>query len=253
MIDAGHLHQLITDFGYLAILAGTFLEGETIVIIAGYLSTKGMLNPWLVALCAFSGSFCSDQLMFMLGRYKGPSVLKRFPRLDKNTEKARRLLLKYETVLILGFRFVYGVRNVTPILLGTSGVSHLKFLALNFIGGVVWALTFTFAGYYFGRAVTHYMENIANVEVWIIGGVVALAIFFWWRSRRRNAAEVRKAVEIAKPHLHDQAKPVADVIAWEAEKSVLPKDLAKDLPSGPPAAPQTPPPARQAEPPEKEN
>mgnify|MGYP003623468373 CR=1 FL=1 len=59
--------QLLGDYGYLVILVWTFLEGETIVIIAGALSKSVDLDPPLIALCAFCVSFLSDQVMFSLG------------------------------------------------------------------------------------------------------------------------------------------------------------------------------------------
>ncbi|MDR2504094.1 MAG: DedA family protein [Deltaproteobacteria bacterium] len=188
MPDMAHMQELLFQYSYLIILGWTFLEGETIVIVAGILAHKGLLNPWLISLCAFSGSFCSDQLMFSLGKYKGQGILARFPRLEKNSAKVRRIMLKYENLLILGFRFVYGVRNVTPVLLGVSGVSHFKFFALNLLGAWVWSLCFTFGGYHFGGLFSKYTEEIAHAEAWLIGIVLAgmAALFLARRLRRRG-------------------------------------------------------------------
>ena len=85
-MDLESARLLLEQWGYLIIIGWTFLEGETIVIVAGFLASQDYLtlNPWLIALCAFCGSFFSDQLMFSLGKYKGEAVLKRFPRLAKN-------------------------------------------------------------------------------------------------------------------------------------------------------------------------
>lgn len=197
-MDLAYAHQLLTDWGYLIILGWTFLEGETIVILAGFLAaTHGLLNPWFIAMSAFGGSFCSDQLMFSLGKYKGAYILKRFPRLDKNSAKARSLLVKYETPLILGFRFVYGVRNVTPILLGISGVSHIKFFALNMIGACVWALSFSFGGYYFGGLFHRFTQNLQNAELWLIGILAAIALVVYLIRRQRNKNTVKHALNVA--------------------------------------------------------
>lgn len=195
-MDMHAIQELLMQYGYLIILGWTFLEGETVVIVAGFLAAQGMFNPWLIALFAFLGSFASDQVMFSLGKYKGPAILKRFPRLDKNSEKARRLLVKYETPLILGFRFVYGIRNVTPILLGISGVSHLKFILLNMIGATVWALTFSFGGYFFGELFDKYAGNIKHAETWIIGGAVLGALVTYLIHRKRSKAAVEHALEV---------------------------------------------------------
>ncbi|MCL1915871.1 MAG: DedA family protein [Desulfovibrionaceae bacterium] len=189
MADISGMQELLLKYSYLIILGWTFLEGETIVIVAGFTAQKGWLNPWLIAMCAFLGSFSSDQLMFALGKYKGQHILTRFPRLEKNSAKARQLMIKYETPLILGFRFVYGVRNVTPILLGISGVNHLKFFVLNMLGAVVWALSFTFGGYYFGHIFAKYTEDLAYAEVWLIGIILSIVMLVMLVRRLRNKGQ----------------------------------------------------------------
>lgn len=185
--------ELLGRFGYPIIIGWTFLEGETIVIMAGAFSRRLGLRPELIALCAFCGSFASDQFMFSLGKYKGPAMLRRFPRLGGNIDRAARLFKKYDTALILGFRFVYGVRNVTPILLGISGVSHIKFLALNFVGAGVWAATFTYGGLYLGKAFIKAVEHFGK------GFLVFLLLFallggLIWYVRNRGAVRHHEKV-----------------------------------------------------------
>ena len=185
--------ELLRRYGYIVILVWTFLEGETIVVIAGIFADQFHLNPWLIALSAFCGSFLSDQVMFSLGKYKGQDVLKLFPRLSKDIDRAAGLFKKYDVALILGFRFVYGVRNVTPILLGISGVSHKKFFFLNFIGAVTWALAFSFGGYYSGKAFEHIMEQVGHGIFYTILGLLILGGLIWFiRSRRavKNAEAI---------------------------------------------------------------
>lgn len=197
-MDLESARHLLEHWGYLIIIGWTFLEGETIVIIAGFFANELNLNPWIIALCAFCGSFCSDQVMFSLGKYKGEAVLSRwFPRLFKNTEKARRLMVKYETALILGFRFVYGVRNVTPILLGISGVKHKKFFALNMIGAAVWALSFSFGGYYFGALINRLSVDYPHVKYYFLGGLVALIAAAFIIQRVRHKKNVKHAITVA--------------------------------------------------------
>ena len=180
-------HALLQDYGYWTILIWTFLEGETVVIIAGILAQRGYMDPKLIALCAFFGSCASDQLMFLLGKYKGPVVLSRFPKLARNAERAERLIHKFETPLILGFRFVYGVRNVTPIMLGINKVNHLKFLLLNIIGAAVWAATFTWGGFCFGRLFAKFIDEASHFALYGLLGVAASAGLWWYiRQRKRD-------------------------------------------------------------------
>ncbi|MDR0826700.1 MAG: DedA family protein [Desulfovibrio sp.] len=178
--------RLLGEWGYLVILVWTFVEGETIVVLAGWLSESVNLKPHLIALCAFCGSFASDQVMFSLGKHKGEDVLAYFPRVARNLDKAKGLFQKYDTALILGFRFVYGVRNITPIMLGLSGVSHKKFFFLNAIGAGVWAVSFTYGGLYAGKAFMHVMDRLGYGIFFLLLAVLAAA-FLIWRLRRKKS------------------------------------------------------------------
>ena len=208
VVWAAHAYDLdprtmLSRYGYKVVLIWTFLEGETIVILAGMFAEKLHLDPWLIALYAFCGSFLSDQVMFSLGKYKGESVLRYFPRVARNVDKAGRLFKKYDTILILGFRFVYGVRNVTPILLGISGVSHLKFFILNFIGATVWALSFSFGGFYAGRAFMKIMGLVGHGIFYALLAALVAGGLIWFIRARRSVKNVR---EIAARSEEDKAE-----------------------------------------------
>lgn len=173
---------------YLVLLVWTFLEGETIVIIVGVMARaeEGPFLP-LVILCSFCGSLCSDQLVFFLGRYKGKSLLPKHPKWQARAERVYRLLEKHQNWLILGFRFLYGLRNITPFAIGMSEVKTRKFVLLNVIGAAVWATTFACGGYVFGAA----METFAKDQKWTIITVLlvlALAAWVFRMYRKRKAA-----------------------------------------------------------------
>jgi len=188
-------HALLHNYGYWTILIWTFLEGETVVIIAGVLAQQGYMDPKFIAICAFGGSCASDQLMFLLGKYKGPAVLARFPRLARNAERAEQLIHKYETPLILGFRFVYGVRNVTPVMLGINRVNHLKFLTLNIIGAAVWALTFTWGGFFFGKLFEQFMYDASHMALYVLAAAAVTAGLIWYIRQRRRSRELMQIIE----------------------------------------------------------
>ena len=189
------LNYILSTYGYFGILFLTFLEGETIVILAGVAAYKGLMDPKLIALCAFIGTFLSDQIMFSLGKYKGPAVLKRFPRINSKVDRASRLIQKYDTLLILGFRFVYGVRNVTPIMLGISRVSHLKFFVLNFIGAGVWAISFTAGGYFGAEVFEVAMAKFGHAVLYVLLAVAIAGGVIWFVRYRTDKASLEGLAE----------------------------------------------------------
>ena len=170
--------ELLRSYGYWLILGWTLLEGETIVIIAGVAAAAGHMELWLIILVAWVGSYISDQIYFTIGRKYGPFLLKRFPWAQRPVDRAGRLLLKYDVWFILSFRFIYGVRNVTPPALAIAGVSHKRFAILNFVAAGLWANSFAFAGYLFGQAFKELVENAHMYFGYVILFMFALAVFW---------------------------------------------------------------------------
>lgn len=180
------LAQIVRDYGYIAILIGTFLEGETIVLIAGFLAFTGHLDLSLVILAAFVGSCSGDQLYFFIGRFQGRKLLKKFPSWKERTDRVFYHVHRHQNLLILSFRFFYGLRNVTPFAVGMSEVTTPRFVALNIIGAAVWATTFGFVGYTFGHAFERLLGTVKKYELTALGLLVVLGLTIWLSARLRN-------------------------------------------------------------------
>lgn len=175
-------HQLIIDYGYLALLIGTFLEGETILVVAGFLAHSGYLELPIVIATAFAGTFAGDQTFFYLGRWKGIAFLEKRPLWHSKTDKVFDLLHRHQIKVVLGFRFLYGVRNVTPFVIGASRMHPLKFFGLNFLGALIWAIAVGYLGYQFGDIAEAILGQIKEYEFYFLGGLVFIGILLFWRS-----------------------------------------------------------------------
>jgi membrane protein DedA with SNARE-associated domain len=192
------LEQWIVDFAnnygpliYLVILVWTFLEGETVVLITGALISGGAvhLSVWLLALFAFLGSFGGDQAWFYIGRTYGTPLLKRWPTMARKVEFAFTLLRRQENLFILSFRFIYGLRNISPFIIGMTGVSRTKFVTLNLIAAAVWANTFAWGGFTLGKVLETYLGESSQVVLAVIVAIVlCLTVVNWLRQRRKSTA-----------------------------------------------------------------
>ncbi|MBI3545299.1 MAG: DedA family protein [Gammaproteobacteria bacterium] len=183
------LTELIKNYGYVAILIGTFLEGETILILGGFAAHMGFLElPWVIA-SAFAGSFSGDQLYFYIGRYYGPKIIAKRLSWQAGAEKVYKHLHRHQNLLILSFRFFYGFRNVTPFAVGAARVSRMRFFVLNLLGAIIWAFSFAFAGYLFGEAFRLFLSDFKRYELYVLLGLVLIGLVVWLitliRNRRR--------------------------------------------------------------------
>src|SRR5437588_2041 len=77
------INQLIAHNGacfYAIAFIWTFLEGETVILFAGFAAAQGLVDPLLLLAVAWLGSFSGDQCYFWLGRRFGVRLLDRFRR-----------------------------------------------------------------------------------------------------------------------------------------------------------------------------
>jgi membrane protein DedA with SNARE-associated domain len=178
--------ELLSKYGYIALFVGTFLEGETILLVAGYFASMGHLDLSYCIVAAFFGSLSGDQFAFYIGRWKGREFIEKRESWRKNALKLHKLLERYHELIVLSFRFFYGLRNVTPFYLGTTDLGSIKYLLLNAAGALIWALTFGFAGFLFGNVVERFLTNIKHIQMVVIGGVAVTACIIWLIKRNKN-------------------------------------------------------------------
>jgi membrane protein DedA with SNARE-associated domain len=181
------INEFITSYGYLAVFFGTLLEGETVLIAAGFAAHRGLLDWPLVVGVAMAGSTLGDQLAFFLGRWKGAEMIQRFPALAQHAPRLHDLMTRHDTLLILGIRFLYGLRIAGPVLLGSSGISPLRFAALNLIGAALWTVLVSGAGYAFGSAIQTLAPDLRRFEEIVLLSILVIGLLVWlWHLMRRS-------------------------------------------------------------------
>jgi membrane protein DedA with SNARE-associated domain len=186
------MEAFIAHWGYLAILAGTVLEGETVLVAAGAMAHHGLLSlPWVIVV-AFAGGLIGDQLWFWLGHRHGKPFLQKRPVLLARAAVVQTWLDKYGTLFLIGFRFLYGLRTVTPVLLGATGFPAARFALLNAIGAALWSVSLASAGYGLGEGLHQLLSRRGHAhEHMLLGGVVALllaAVVYHFVRRREKTA-----------------------------------------------------------------
>ncbi len=171
------IETLVVKYGLLAILVGAGIEGEAVVVTGGVLAHRGLVPLVPACICAAIGSFVVDQIWFALGRrFQTHRWVVRI-HAKPAFARAMQLLERRPTAFILAFRFIYGMRTVSPIAIGTSRIPLRVFLPLNALAAAVWGPVFTLFGFYVGHALDPLIERVAG-KVHVIVPVVAALIIF---------------------------------------------------------------------------
>jgi len=186
-------------FAETGLLIGFFLPGDSLLFTAGLLCAVPLSDPLhlslpvvLLAAAAAAGAVLGAQVGYLIGVRAGPALLDRpdRPRLQAGVARARATLERYGTgkAIVLA-RFIPVVRTVLNPLAGTVGVPVGVFTLWQVVGGLVWSLGVTVAGYVLGSRIpgidTYLLPIIAVV---IVVSLIPLALEVL-RSRRRPAGQ----------------------------------------------------------------
>lgn len=186
--------DLVRDYGYYAVMVGTFFEGELIMLAAGIAASTGLLSLPLVIAAGSAGIFSSDTVCFLIGRLLRHRLERWFPRLHVRLESTFRLIDRYQDHLIIYFQFLPGLCTVTPMAFGMTKMPLARFMALDCIGNVFWTLVFSLGGYGFGVA---FEKLVQDAQRWQFGiyGVLALVVLGVWWGRRWLSKRIDCATE----------------------------------------------------------
>lgn len=188
----------IQQFGYPTLFVITFLEtsaflglvapGETVIVLCGFYAYRGVLDPWVVGLIAIVGAILGDQVGYLLGRTYGHGLIRRFGKYfffsEKRVVATERYYHKHGGKTVFLGRFMSILRSFGPVVAGISRMRYRTFVSWSVASCIVWGITFTLIGYFFGKS----WEVIEGYMGW--GGVVAfvlgIALVLWVLHRRRE-------------------------------------------------------------------
>ena len=179
--------ELVAQYGYLAVFAGALLEGETVLLLAGFAAHQGYLSlTWVIAL-ALCAAALGDQACFFIGRRYGGGLMRRYPTLSRGVQRVDRLMQRYHGRIIISLRFMYGLRLAGPIAIGMSRFPAWRFVALNLLGAAIWAPLIAGAGFLFGHTLELLLADIQHFEEIALLVMISLAAAasLWHRLRQR--------------------------------------------------------------------
>ena len=181
-------------FAETGLLIGFFLPGDSLLFIAGFLSSKpkglpslppiGLVIPVLIV-AAFVGNQCG----YFIGRRFGPSVFDRpESRLfsQRNVAKTQAFFERHGTKALVLARFVPIVRTFVPVLAGVGKMNQRTFISANAIGAVLWAGVVTVLGYFLGQ-VDAVKNNIELAAVAVVA-ISLLPVGIEYLRHRRAAS-----------------------------------------------------------------
>ena len=185
----GDLAGLIQTVGLLGVwtivfvesglLIGFFLPGDSLLFTAGFLSAQGVMDITLLTVGSFIAAVTGDSVGYWIGHRYGRKLFQKEDSLlfqKSHLKAAETFYEKHGGKTIILARFMPFVRTFAPVVAGIGQMKYSTFLSYNIIGGLLWAVGLTLAGYYFGN-IPIIKENFEKVIFLIIFVSVAPAAF----------------------------------------------------------------------------
>ncbi len=165
-----------------------FLPGDSLLFIVGAMCGAGLMSLPLVMGLLLVAAILGDQTNYTIGRYFGPRVFqwedsRFFSR--KGFDQAHAFYEKYGGITIILARFMPFIRTFVPFVAGVAEMTRSKFTLFNVVGGFIWVVGLTLAGYLFGNL--PFVQTHLSKIIWaliIVPGLIAM--FGAWKARHAS-------------------------------------------------------------------
>ncbi|MBI2599960.1 DedA family protein [Candidatus Daviesbacteria bacterium] len=160
------LIPLIKTLGYVGVftivflesglLIGFFFPGDSLLFTAGFLASQGYLDISILIIGSFIFAVLGDSIGYYIGAKLGPRIFNRDNSIffhKKHLETAQRFYDKHGGKTIILARFIPVIRAFAPVVAGAGNMDYKRFVTFNLVGGVLWAIGVTLAGYFLGSLI----------------------------------------------------------------------------------------------------
>ena len=175
-------------FAETGLVVTPILPGDSLLFACGALAADGSLSLWFLLILLSAAAVIGDAVNYSVGKWLGMRVFTPESRFFKPSylERTQEFYAKYGARTIVLARFVPIVRTFAPFVAGASRMNYRTFGLYNVIGGVLWVVSMTVAGYIFGN-IPIVEKNFTLVVLGIIGISLLPMVAEWIKSRRAAA------------------------------------------------------------------
>ena len=177
--------KIIETLGYVGVFAiifaesglffGFFFPGDSLLLTAGLLASRGLLNEFILVPGLFIAAVLGDQVGYWFGAKTGPMIFNRENSLlfrRKNLLAAKAFYEKHGGKTVTLARFLPFIRTFAPIVAGAAEMNYRRFVMFNLLGGFLWAVCVTMLGYTLGKL----FGSVEGIDKYFT--LLVLAFFF---------------------------------------------------------------------------
>jgi len=172
---AGPVIGLLTLAESMLIL-GLFVPATALLLMIGGLVGNDLISPVPVLLWGIGGAIVGDALSYWIGRWAGPTLMRRWPmnRQRRAVARARLFFSRYGFLSILIGRFLGPIRSTIPTIAGIMHMPQFSFQLANVLSAIAWVPMLMAPGYIAVRS----LEGAQNTQQLglIIGSLLSVVL-----------------------------------------------------------------------------
>jgi membrane-associated protein len=179
-------------FAECGLLIGFFLPGDSLLFVLGLFIAAGSIsiNIWLACGLLFIAAVAGNVTGYWIGYHAGPPLFNRpDSKLFKKeyVDHTNRFFARYGARAIIMARFVPVVRTFITATAGVGRMDFKKFFFFSAIGGFIWAVGVTLAGYFLGN-IEFVKNNLELILILVVFVSVVPIVFEYVKHRRQRKA-----------------------------------------------------------------
>lgn len=175
-------------------LVGFFFPGDSLLFTSGFLASQGFFDVAILVIGCFLAAVLGDSIGYLIGHKFGRRLFKKenslFFRKD-HLLTAERFYQKHGGKTIILARFMPVIRAFAPVVAGVGAMHYPKFLAYNLIGGLLWAIGVTLAGYFLGSLIPDVDKYLLPIIGLIIIASISPAIYHMLKEKSHRERILR--------------------------------------------------------------
>lgn len=190
MFSLSEIPNLLLQYKYLILFPATIIEGPIITIIAGFLSSLKLLNPFLVFAVAVSGDLTGDCFYYAVGRFGRTGFINKWGKyIGLNAERLEHLEKHFKNhsgkTLVLG-KLLHGIGTIFLSAAGAAEMPFLKFVWFNFLSTLPKTFILMIIGFYFGQLAAKINSAFEWTALGIFGAgtLIAIVYFLYFRDKK---------------------------------------------------------------------
>jgi membrane-associated protein len=183
---AGYFGMTGIVFAETGLLVGFFLPGDSLLVTAGLVAARGLLDVYLLGFLLNIAAILGNSCGYWFGRSTGPRIFTREDSLlfnKKHLFSAQEFYAKHGRKTIVLAQFMPIIRTFSPIVAGVGRMPYRQFLIISIVGTILWVWSMLFTGYFLGRYIPGIDKHIEYVVLIVIFVSILPGIISWWRQR----------------------------------------------------------------------